>query len=233
MRHKLLSLLSILMFVFLASTVQATTFDFATDNQGWSLAGFYDDGGLVPISGFFSDGPAPWSPLETGVILLGSGGATNPASPTGDSFIHWDLNSPDLSADSQWQGIQSFTYDVSGEQIAVTGDTFVQAVLLIQLEDGTDTFFTDGIFNQIFGTLNPGGPTPWTTYTVDMSGLPAGSTLTGLNMRFFFQPEPFGHDGYFLLDNVTPGSKVPEPVTMLLLGTGLLSLVGCRRKFKK
>jgi hypothetical protein len=53
-----------------------------------------------------------------------------------------------------------------------------------------------------------------------------------------FTPIAFsGQDtgGYYFLDNVSVNqfSSVPEPMTLILLGAGLLGVVGVRRKFKK
>jgi len=203
----------------------ATTFTFDADNQAWRNAGLYHNGDLTPIAGFFGDDPAFWfNDGGNGVLLLGSGGFPFPDSPSG--FLHWDLNSPSLSGDAQWQGISSFSYDVKGEQIAVIGDSWVQAVVHVRKPDLTESYYTDGIFNQLFGSLSP-TPTPWTTFSVDVAslGIPAGSTILDLNIRFVFESgSPNGHDGFFFFDNVTPradGGPIPEPASLLLLATGL------------
>jgi len=225
-----------------ASSASAAPFTFNADNENWRLAGLYDDGGLTPVVGYFGDDPAAWfnngGGAHGGVILLGSGGFGFPSSPSGSQFLHWDLNSPDLSAAADWQGIGSFTYDVTGENIAITGDSFVQGVIRVRKPDNSIVYYTDNVFHQLLGSLDP-NPTPWTTFSLDVAGLgvPVGSTLLDLNLRFFFEAgSPNGHDGYFFLDNVMPvaggggGGTIPEPSLLLLLGTGGLCLLVARRR---
>jgi hypothetical protein len=104
-KTKLLTVIFI--FLFLTSPIYSQTFDFNNGtNQGWRRVGLYDNGGLTPIPGFFSNDPAPWvdgqnspnappgfDPLgnNIGALAVGTGGATYPNSPTNNSNIHWDL----------------------------------------------------------------------------------------------------------------------------------------------
>ena len=102
--HNVSGVLFILSLIFFVSIAHSTTFDFNTDNQGWRKVGLYDGDSLDPIPGYFSDDPAPWSDVPgSGAIYLGSGGFTMPASPSGGTYLHWDLNSPDLSGNAGYQ----------------------------------------------------------------------------------------------------------------------------------
>jgi hypothetical protein len=67
-------------------------------------------------------------------------------------------------------------------------------------------------------------------------GLPDGNYSGGFNLQFTLDIDPSSggfRSAKLLSGDVTNTTTVPEPATMLLLGSGLLGLIGIRRKFKK
>jgi len=140
---------------------------------------------------------------EDGGILVGPGERFSmPASPTGDTFLHWDLNSPDLSNEKQWQGITALRYDVRGENMSSIEESIVQVetVLNVRKPDGSISYFTDFNFHEI--PLGKSGSRE--TYTLDVNalGMPEGTIILKINFRFFFKALST-YDGYIIIDNVT------------------------------
>ena len=189
-----------------ASACQAIDFTFdGGSKQGWQRRGWYDGGGLDPVSGYFTDQPAS---AAFGSLILGFGeGGFAPASPNGYSFLHQDFDSPDLGTQADWQSAGTLSYDVLGNLNTAGGApaTWVQAVLKVRKPDSSVSYFTDGLFHEI-PTRDQPGYGVWQTHTVDIDalGIPSGSTLMNLNMRFFFEPRAF-YSNLLYLDNVRPG----------------------------
>jgi hypothetical protein len=96
----------------------------------------------------------------------------------------------------------------------------------------TDTSWGD------FGTLlltidtppkGSGYPEDWTPFTVMLSGL-SGAVSGRFGFRYFVTDTSVNGD-YIGIDTVSVNTaSVPEPSTLLLLGTGIISLAGLRRR---
>ena len=129
---------------------------------------------------------------------------------------------------------------------AMAGSTFeVTAItydILVLLSAGSSSGIdinpnNEGFFNP--GAGSGGDIVNWTTRAGEINGGPSGlpiggrTDLTRLEVRFFFSPQ--SADAGYAIDNVNIdgnvfGSAIPEPSTMLLLGSGLAGLGFFRRR---
>lgn len=88
-------------------------------------------------------------------------------------------------------------------------------------------------FDFVFATLSPLTPAPAGPYFVTGMGL----TINGVDDRWKIPhpscPQCPDITGTVFITVPDSSSPIPEPTTMLLLGSGLIGLAGFRRKFRK
>ncbi|MDR4498965.1 MAG: hypothetical protein MRK02_13765 [Candidatus Scalindua sp.] len=205
-------------------------------NEGWRLIGLFDRDQFDPIPESFSDRTAPFSlshnsptatpyrdPLSngTGSIYVDIDNLL-PGSPSNSQYVHWDLNSPDLSGDVRWQGISTFSYDIVNDITSRDVSSYVMAALLVKTPDLKEEYFVD--MRKVFHNNS------WRTYKVNVKELniPGGSTVLAVNLRIFFEVRKT-YDGFIRVDNVIPsGSKVcsEEIATVIRLGDSWKFLKG-------
>ena len=189
--------------------------------------GHYSGSGIVFDTIHYRDSTG--GPGNTSITLAGlqCGASTTSAGATATAACHLDFNT---LTNTFVMTTETGLYDIGADDLAYTADRGAQIVA------GGQTVLTGSFTN--WGNVGPGpggnflfaatGTDTKNDAMLAFFGLPAGTTFSFGNTEIWA-----GVDGQVInsdLSNQVQATAIPEPATMMLLGTGLLAAFRARRK---